>query len=289
MNRSITPKNLGFTIPIALLLALAAGAGILVKGLYRDGPGLVAQANGQDAVSLGIVLPGLIISAIRARRGSMRAGLFWLGSLVYLVYTYASFAFAIHYNPLFLAYIALLGCSLYALIGGITGLDLAGIKARFSERAPIKAISIFLAVLAVLFYLLWLSELVPALIAGEVPQSIIDTGTPTNVIHVLDLAWILPAFLIAAANLWRKRPLGYILAGIMLPFFTLLVSATLAMALAELDAGNADAAGMAGLFGTLLLAGTGILAWYWKSMPRQARLDKEATPLKEIRIKERTS
>jgi hypothetical protein len=257
---------LWFTAPIAILLALAAGSGLLVEGLYRDVPDLVAQAKGQDLLSLAAVLPAMIVTAWMASRGSLRARLVWLGGLAYLVYTYASFAFAIRYNPLFLVYIALLGCSLYALIGGFATLDLAEVKARFAERTPVRAVSIYLAVLASLFYLMWLSELIPALLAGEVPQSIIEDGTPTNAIHVLDMAWILPAFAITAVSLWRRQPLGYTLAGISLPFFVLLVAAVLSMAILQAREGNPDAPGSIVIFGALLAAGVGMVIWYLKGL-----------------------
>lgn len=117
MKHVSTFNSLWLTAPIVLLLAIAAGGGVLINELYRDGPGLVAQAKGQDLISLFVVLPVLIITAILASRGSLKARFIWLGGLVYLVYTYASFAFALQYNPFFLVYIALLGCSLYTLIG----------------------------------------------------------------------------------------------------------------------------------------------------------------------------
>lgn len=60
----------------------------------------------------------LVASAILAGRGSGRAHLVWLGVLVYLIYSYIIYALSVQFNPLFLVYVALLGCSLYALIGG---------------------------------------------------------------------------------------------------------------------------------------------------------------------------
>ncbi|RPI78192.1 MAG: hypothetical protein EHM41_26045, partial [Chloroflexi bacterium] len=156
-NDSVQKFILWLTAPICVLLAIAAGSGVFIKWLYRDAPGLVAQAIGQDLVSLVVVLPVLIITAILARRGSVRARLIWLGGIAYLVYTYTSFAFAIKYNPLFLVYIALLGCSLYALISGLATLNLVGGKACFAGTTPTRAVSIFIVVLASLFYFLWLS------------------------------------------------------------------------------------------------------------------------------------
>jgi hypothetical protein len=257
---------LWLTAPIAILLVVAAGGGIFINGLYRDVPSLVAQAKGQDLISLIVVLPVLVITAIPAGRGSLPARLIWQGSLVYLLYTYISFAFAIQYNPLFLVYIGLLGCSLYALIISLVTLNMVEVQARFTGKTPIKAVSIFLGLLVILFYSFWLSELIPALIAGEIPQSILDTGTPTNVVHVLDMAWILPAFGITAVYLWRKQPLGYTIAGILLPFFVLLVSATLSMAMLEVRAGNPDAGPMIVMFATLLAVAFGMLVWYLNSL-----------------------
>ena len=266
-EKASAQKNfLWFTAPIAILLAIAAGSGILIEGLYRDVPDMVAQAQGQDLISLVVVLPLLITTAILARRGSLQSGLLWMGGLVYLVYTYASFAFAIRYNPLFLVYIALLGTSLFALIAYLATLDMNGIKERFTEKTPVKAASFFLAGLVLLFYCLWLSELVPALAAGTIPQSIGEAGTPTNVIYVLDMAWILPSFGIAAASLWRKQPLGYTMAGILLSFFILLVLATLSMALLQAQGGNLDAVPMAVIFGTLFALAAGMLAWYLRGL-----------------------
>src|SRR5215208_1522571 len=86
---------LWLTAPIALLLAVAAGSGLFVEGLYRDPPSLVAQAIGQDLVTLVVALPALVISAILASRGSARGHLVWLGVLGYVLYTYATYAFAI--------------------------------------------------------------------------------------------------------------------------------------------------------------------------------------------------
>ena len=87
MNNSIRQSNvwLWLTLLVAVLLAIAAGGGLFIPGLYRDVPSIVQQALGQDLVSLAIVLPTLIVTAVLSRRGSLGARLIWLGALVYLV------------------------------------------------------------------------------------------------------------------------------------------------------------------------------------------------------------
>lgn len=215
---------LWLTVPIAVLLAIAAGSGLFISGLYRDTPNLVAQAIGQDAIPLVIALPTLVIGAFFTGCGSQRARLVWLGGLVYTVYTYVGYAFSVRFNPLFLVYVALRGCSTYALIGGLVTTDWAGIKADFTKQTPVKTVSVYLAVISGLFYLPWLSEALPASLTGNPLQSLIDAGSPTNFVQLLDMAWLLPAIAITAFSLWCKRSFGYTFAGVLLAHFALLTT-----------------------------------------------------------------
>lgn len=257
---------LWLTIPTAILLVIAAGCGLFIPDLYRDTPGLVAQAVGQDAITLVIALPALLIGAFLTSRGSQRARLIWLGGLVYVVYTYASYAFGIRFNPLFLIYLALLGCSTYALIGGLVTTDWAGIKAGFTERTPVRAVSIFLLGIAGLFYLMWLSEAVPASLTGIPPQSVKDDGTPTNVIHVLDMAWLLPALVITAVSLWRKKPMGYALAAALLANLVFLALAILAMIVFQTRGGDPLVIPIAVIFVGLFAVSIGMLIWLLRGL-----------------------
>jgi hypothetical protein len=43
-----------------------------------------------------------------------------------------------------------------------------------------------------------------------------QTGHPFTTVFVLDLAFLIPAMVIAAVQLWRRRPVGYLLAGVLL-------------------------------------------------------------------------
>jgi hypothetical protein len=131
---------------------------------------------------------------------------------------------------------------------------------RFTQRTPVKVASAFLAVVAILFYLVWLSEALPAVLVGEVPQSVVEDGTPTNVVHVIDMAWLLPGMLLTAAWLWRKRAIGYALAGALLTLLALLVLAIVAMAIVEM---SLYAAAVFGILSTISL---GMLVWYLRGL-----------------------
>jgi hypothetical protein len=265
-NAGISSGWLWLTVPIAILLTVAAGSGVFVRGLYRDTTYLLVQAMGQDAITLIAVLPTLVVGAFLAARGSQRARLVWLGGLIYLVYTYVGYAFAVRFNPLFLVYVALLGCSTYALIGGLVTTDRAGIKAGFALNTSVKALSIYLAVIAILFYLIWLSDAVPASLAGKPSQSLIDNGTPTNFVQVLDMAWMLPAIAITAVGLWRRQPLGYTLAAPVLTFLVLLTLAILSMVVFMVKAGQPVVIPQVVIYGVLFIVSIGGLIWYLKNL-----------------------
>lgn len=258
---------LWITAPVAILTAVAAGGELLVDDLFRDdAPIFVAQAIGQDVITLGVALPALIVGAIFAGRDSGRARLVWLGALTYLVYTYVIYAFHVRFNSLFLVYVALLGCALYALIGGLATTNIAVIKARFTQATPVRTVSVFLAVVAVFFYFSWLGEVVPALLGGDVPQSVIVNGTPTNGVHVLDMAWMLPAMGLTAIWLWRGKDLGYVLAGVLLNFMSLLLLAIMGMVVSMNLHDQPAAPGMAVVFGVVAAASLGLMVWYLRGL-----------------------
>ena len=79
MDTSVKRANrwLWLTIPIAILLAVATAGRLFIQGLYRDTPSLVAQAIGQDSITLVVALPTLIIGALLIRRDSQRTRLVW--------------------------------------------------------------------------------------------------------------------------------------------------------------------------------------------------------------------
>ncbi|HJS56436.1 MAG TPA: hypothetical protein VJ765_17910, partial [Chitinophagaceae bacterium] len=90
------------------------------------------------------------------------------------------------------------------------------------ENVPHRFIAIYFIAIAVIFYLLWLTEIIPATLRNETPVSVKETGLFTNPVHVIDLAVVLPGIFITGLLLLRKRLLGYILAPVILSFFILM-------------------------------------------------------------------
>lgn len=259
-------RVLWLTIPIALVVAATSALGLTEASLYRGPLAWTTQAVAQDLADAVFVLPALVVSAWLAARGSRRGWLVWLGALSYLVYTFLIYAFAVQHNRLFLAYVAVLGASVWALVFGLAGTDWGAIRERFGANAPVRPIGLLLLVPAVLFYLLWLSDEVPAALSGTVPQAVLDTGVPTNPVHVIDLSVMLPAMAIVGLWAWRRRPIGYGLAVVLLVNVVLQNAAIATMMAFALRAGLPGGIAQIGVFagiGAVMLAAVG---WHLRAM-----------------------
>src|ERR1700716_105829 len=177
---------------LALLAALAAATGLLAPSVYRDAPSWVAQARGQDLVTLVLVVPLMLAAYIGARRGSTRAFLVWLGCVGYLAYSYAIYAFSAHFNSLFLVYVATFGIATYTLVFGLVGIDAAGVGRAFGGRTPTRLVGTVLIGMSVLTALMWLVQDVPALLSGRVPNDVVEAGMVSIPTHGTELCVVLP-------------------------------------------------------------------------------------------------
>jgi hypothetical protein len=189
------------------------------QGLYRYDTAFYAAGNrGTDAVMLCLGVPLLIATAVGYSRGSLRAGLLLLGALGYSLYLYATLAFNAAYNSLFLAYVALLSASLFAFIGAFAAVDRDALPARWRPGLPRRGLAAFMFAGGAVTLLLWGEPLVTALLRRQ-PPALLDSYT-TMVTYALDLAVVTPATLLCGALVWRRRPLGYVMA---VPLLTIIV------------------------------------------------------------------
>jgi len=216
--------------PLAALFAVASLGNIMLPGAYaRETASWAAQGLGQDWVDLLLVGPVLAIAAALAHRGSRRAGLVLGGAVAYTAYSLVLYAFAVHFNPLFLVYSVALGLSFYTLVGIIVACSREDPRSWLSPRASTRAAGIFSIALGLVFYGLWLSEVIPALASGTTPASLAEVGLITNPVQVLDIGIVLPAFVAGGLALLRRRRLGYWLVPVMLTFAVAMDVALIAM------------------------------------------------------------
>lgn len=185
------------------------------------------QARGQDLGNL-LAVATLVAGMFAAASGSLRGLLVWAGSLLYLAYAFVIYAMAVHFGSLFLPYVAVLGLSVYSLAFGLRPWG----RSVAVARRPLVAGSVLIASIAVLFGLLWLGSIIPALLSGQVPAELAETGLVANPVHVLDLALVLPGMLISARLAMKGRGSARALLGPWLVFAALMAaSVTITLAL----------------------------------------------------------
>jgi hypothetical protein len=268
-NEKAPPVGMAGVLPslsvaLALLAAVAAVTGLLAPSVYRDAPSWVAQARGQDLVTLVVVVPLMLAAQVGARRGSTRAFLVWLGCVGYIAYSYAIYAFSAHFNSLFLVYVATFGIATYTLMFGLVGTDAARVARTFGQHTPTRLVGIVLVVMSVLTALMWLGQDVPALLSGRVPGDVLEAGLLTNPTHVLDLGLVLPACAVAGFLLLRRRAWGFVLGPYFLVNFAVLGVAIVSMTLFMLADGQPFNVALSAVFSLWTLTSAG-LAWRFLS------------------------
>jgi len=212
------------------------------RGLYRY-DSLFAGANykGQDATTLFLGIPLLVLLTLLYRRGSPRVGLLLTGVLAYFLYVYASMAFNAAYNNLFLVYVALFSASFFAFVLAFTAVDLQALPSEVLTRLPRRGPALFMFAAGAVTLVVWLGPLVSALIQGRPPE-LLGTYT-TMVTHALDLGIITPATIISGTLILRRTPLGYRIALALLGIIVMLVPVIAVGTVSQASAGVSFTAG----------------------------------------------
>ena len=219
------PQPIWYTLAIATLVVATTLYGLLQAGAYRVSDYQEAIWRAQDLVTL-LTVPIAVWSGMRARKGSIRGHLVWLGLMLWLAYCYAHLAFGTPYNNVFLLYVAILGLAGYGLIDGLLRIDVVAVAPAFS-RAPRRAASWFLIVSGLGIAALWLSEILAAFPDGQPASNLVyDMPSPT---YVLDLAFVIPLALAGAWLLRREHPAGPIVTALTLVMLLVLSLAMLTL------------------------------------------------------------
>ena len=234
---SRAPWWLRLSVPLGVLGLAAAAVGAFVDGAYAGmTDDWARQTFAQDIADLVVGFPLLLVLTFFVVRGSVRALVAWLGVLIATFYTYVIYAFDVPFGYLYLANVALLGLSGWAFGGALTGIDRAAVRERFDQRAPRRSTGWVLVAVAVVFYLMWLVEDVPATVRGVAPPGLHEVGLMTNPVHVLDMAFLLPACVLSGLGLVRGKAFGYVFApALMLTLATLTVGIVMIMVVAIAD------------------------------------------------------
>lgn len=255
------------SLVMVVSLATASYYGAFVADTYiRDSASMGTQGMGQDVFDLFVVVPLLLIALAFTLRGSRTAFLLLTGTVFYVLYSYVIYAFGVHFNSLFLVYCTALGTSFYAFLLCVIELTKLQMHRWFGASVPLLGTGVYFIIVAVLFYLLWLMDVVPAILGNSVPASVADNELLVNPVHVLDISLALPGLIVTAILLFRKQPLAYVFAPIYLIFTILIALALIAMVLAMQQKGIVEDISTMGIFTVLAVISAVFLYKFYRSI-----------------------
>jgi hypothetical protein len=223
MERTRKIVYIWLTLATAIFICIGACFGIWNEHTYiLETQNWKVQGIAQDIVDLFIIVPVLIVSGYYSYRQDKIALFVFGGTTLFLIYTYAIYTFAVHFNFLFLAYCFTFGLSIYSFIYFISTQTSSEVKNWFNDKVPVKLVGGILIFFGVLFYFLWLREIIPAVIQNKTPQSLIETGLLTNPVHVIDISVLLPGMILLSIFLFKRKPVAFLFTPIVLVFCVLM-------------------------------------------------------------------
>lgn len=207
-----------FTVSLTTLVVISGVAGIARPSMYEAATFYwQVQTVWQDYTDVFFVVPVLLWSGMFASKGSSPGSAVWMGAVLYLCYTYAIFAFTIHFNRSFLFYCVTLGLSFYALLWFFH------VRSKsIVMRNDAWWLGIYLILTGCLFFMVWLADVLPGLLQGTAPVSVEKAGLFTNPVHVLDISLLLPGYIISGILLLRRHRLACLTAAMLLSFGALM-------------------------------------------------------------------
>jgi hypothetical protein len=265
MKRTITSTLwLKLSAVNILLITFASLSGIFNPATYaHETANWAMQAVGQDIGNL-LAVVVLLVSTFFITRKSFTAYFIWLGVHMYLIYAYLLYAFFVHFNFLFLIYVAILGISSYTLLGSLLEQDSSYLVKRLITK-HIKFTSIVLILTGTLFTILWLSEIIPALLLNQPPKSAAAAGLWVNPVQVIDLSLVLPGITMTGILLWKRKAIGYLFAAPWLTFSVLMGASIIFTMVLEITIGTTNAVIPLIFVGVIVAASLSALVRYLKA------------------------
>mgnify|MGYP007046963880 CR=1 FL=1 len=184
---------------LAALLAAASIAGLVFQSGIYPTDALLESFLPNDVANLLIGLPVLLGSMWLARKGSLSGLLLWIGAILFVLYGYLVYLFAMPLNFQFVVYPALVLLSACSLAGLITTIDGQLVRHRLVGVVPERLAGGVLGGLGLLFF-------VQAAFALVSKTPILRTELS---LHITDCL-ISPAWVIGGVMLWRQKEFGYI-------------------------------------------------------------------------------
>jgi hypothetical protein len=203
----------------AVLSLIAALVGVFLPSIYDRvvSSDIMPAVFGQDLMTI-VASIIIILLAFGTRKEHSKKQIVVLGIIGYLFYAYGIYTIERLYNILYYLYLAIFGLSFWSMAYGV-----ATIRQEARHTAAVPALMRYVSagfslLVAVVFNILWITQLLPLIQMGEKIEFLYS-------VYILDLCFIMPAFVIVGIMTIRNKGLGLLLTPAMFVLgFTLIFS-----------------------------------------------------------------
>jgi hypothetical protein len=221
-NKTHSRTTLIVSLVLAVLISVSSSIGLFSNNFYAaETMDWQTQAIGQDLVDLFVVVPALLVFSSLYWSAKSFALPIYGGILLYIIYTFLIYCFSVHFNSLFIVYCLILGLSFYGFCYVIFNAS-AQTKQVAKTNGIMNTVAVYFIVIACLFYLLWLIQIIPSIINNTTPAELMAVGLFTNPVHVIDLSVCLPGIFLTALFILKAKSVGFFLAPAILTFMILM-------------------------------------------------------------------
>ncbi len=193
-----------------LLALIAAIGGILIKGIYDNLfqadylPGALAQ----DIITI-LLSVFLLILISNTRENDIKKQIIIIGVIGSQCYLYGIFTIERVYNIFYLIYLAIFALSFWTIIYSLVGYRSQKFQNLRLNNKMLNITAISSIAIAIIFIFLWTAALLPLMQEHKRIEYLYS-------IYILDLGFIMPAFIITAIMSLRRIPLGILMAPAMM-------------------------------------------------------------------------
>ena len=202
-------QNLGANKILWLLTALlslaAALVGVFNPDIYSKmvSSDIMPGVFGQDLMTI-VASAIILFLAFRSKKEDSKKQIVILGILGYLFYAYGIYVIERVYNMLYYLYLAIFGLSFWSMVYGVVTIR-PDVLQKAEVSGPIRNVSAgFSLFVALVFNVLWIIQILPLIQAGEKIEFLYS-------IYILDLCFIMPAFVIIGIMAFKQLGLGLLL------------------------------------------------------------------------------
>lgn len=257
-------KNKILWLLAASLSLIAASAGVLSPGVYSKVistemlPGTISQ----DLMTI-VLAAIMLVLTVLVKEGSTRTQVVILGILGYLFYAYGIWVIERVYNMFYLLYMAIFTISFWSLVYALISIRQEALR-KATMPNLVRNISVGFSVFTpLLFYPLWTGMLLPLMQTGRKIEFLYS-------VFILDMAFVMPAFIIVAFMAAKKQGWGLLLTPVLfVKGFTMLFSVGLGGILKPFY-GQTAAAGEVGFYIGLSLLYLALAALHIRSLDLDA-------------------